>query len=102
MPRTDPHQRALHLAGAAALFNNLVVAAHLGLHIGTLLLPDPSDPCLLATAPPTGARRVTPGGAGRPGSGTSGPCTTGPAPTTLETDIQIGRQNHGPHCCRRS
>ncbi|MDH6514396.1 nitroreductase [Streptomyces sp. SAI-208] len=49
MPRTDPDHRALHLGCGAALFNLRVAAAHEGLHTETLLLPDPSDPVLLAT-----------------------------------------------------
>jgi hypothetical protein len=49
MPRTDPDHRALHLGCGAALFNLRVAAAHRGLDTDTLLLPDPSDPYLLAT-----------------------------------------------------
>jgi hypothetical protein len=49
MPRTDPDHRALHLGCGAALFNLRVAAAHLGLDTHTRLLPDPSDPYLLAT-----------------------------------------------------
>jgi len=48
MPRTDPDHRALHLGCGAALFNLRVAAAHLGLDIQSRLLPDPSDPYLLA------------------------------------------------------
>ncbi|MCD7442312.1 nitroreductase family protein [Streptomyces lincolnensis] len=49
LPRTDPDHRALHLGCGAALFNLRVAAAHSGLHAPALLLPDPSDPYLLAT-----------------------------------------------------
>ena len=48
MPSTDPTTRALHLGCAAALFNLRVAAAHAGWNPVTELLPDPSDPQLLA------------------------------------------------------
>ncbi|MFC8431879.1 Acg family FMN-binding oxidoreductase [Streptomyces sp. NPDC057253] len=48
MPRTDPDHRALHLGCGAALFNLRVAAAHRGLDTHSRLLPDPSDPYLLA------------------------------------------------------
>lgn len=49
MPRSDPDLRALHLGCGAALFNLRVSAAHSGLHAGVHLLPDASDPLVLAT-----------------------------------------------------
>ncbi len=54
MPRTDPTTRALHLGCAAALFNLRVAAAHAGWTPVTELLPDPSDPRLLAVVRLTG------------------------------------------------
>ncbi|MFC5812053.1 Acg family FMN-binding oxidoreductase [Streptomyces heilongjiangensis] len=54
MPRTDPATRALHLGCAAALFNLRVAAAHAGWTPVTELLPDPSDPRLLAVVRLTG------------------------------------------------
>ncbi|MFD9389498.1 Acg family FMN-binding oxidoreductase [Streptomyces sp. NPDC060000] len=48
MPRADPATRGLHLGCAAALFNLRVAAAHAGWAAATGLLPDPTDPRLLA------------------------------------------------------
>ncbi|MEV7612758.1 nitroreductase [Streptomyces sp. NPDC089799] len=48
MTRTDPDHRALHLGCAAALFNLRVSAARNGLDARVDLLPDTSDPWLLA------------------------------------------------------
>ncbi|MCX5588966.1 nitroreductase family protein [Streptomyces erythrochromogenes] len=50
LTRTDPHHRALHLGCAAALFNLRVSAARHGLRARVRLLPDESQPWLLATA----------------------------------------------------
>ncbi|MFI1169554.1 Acg family FMN-binding oxidoreductase [Streptomyces sp. NPDC020801] len=63
MRRTDPGHRALHIGCGAALFNLRVAAAHAGLGTDVRLLPDPSDPLLLAAVrlaapaarPPDGA-----------------------------------------------
>ncbi|GAA0630827.1 hypothetical protein GCM10009535_02820 [Streptomyces thermocarboxydovorans] len=49
LPHADPDRRALHLGCGAALFNLRVALAHLGRSPGIRLLPDPSDPDLLAT-----------------------------------------------------
>ncbi|MFF1492039.1 Acg family FMN-binding oxidoreductase [Streptomyces sp. NPDC058304] len=49
MTRTDPNHRALHLGCAAALFNLRVSAAWNGRPVSVRLLPDDSDPWLLAT-----------------------------------------------------
>ncbi|GGS38480.1 nitroreductase [Streptomyces nojiriensis] len=49
MTRTDPNHRALHLGCAAALFNLRVSAAWNGLPVRVRLLPDDSEPWLLAT-----------------------------------------------------
>ncbi|MFE4056624.1 Acg family FMN-binding oxidoreductase [Streptomyces sp. NPDC059096] len=49
MPRADPTTRGLHIGCGAALFNLRVAAAHARLRPVTRLLPDPSDPNLLAT-----------------------------------------------------
>ncbi|WP_053691275.1 Acg family FMN-binding oxidoreductase [Streptomyces sp. WM6372] len=49
MTRTDPNHRALHLGCAAALFNLRVSAAWNGRPVRVRLLPDDSDPWLLAT-----------------------------------------------------
>ncbi|MEU1273730.1 nitroreductase [Streptomyces sp. NPDC005799] len=57
MPRTDPDHRALHLGCGAALFNLRVAAAHHDLHTDTGILPDPSDPYLLATVNLTSTER---------------------------------------------
>ncbi|APU38581.1 Acg family FMN-binding oxidoreductase [Streptomyces sp. TN58] len=58
MTRTDPDHRALHLGCAAALFNLRVSAAQYGLQADVRLLPDASQPWLLASAalerPPDG------------------------------------------------
>ncbi|MFE6910815.1 Acg family FMN-binding oxidoreductase [Streptomyces erythrochromogenes] len=56
MPRTDPQHRALHLGCGAALFNLRVSAARHGLRARVRLLPDPSQPWLLATAAIGGPR----------------------------------------------
>lgn len=48
MPKSDPTHRAVHLGCAAALFNLRVAAVHAGREPVTTLLPDPSDPWLLA------------------------------------------------------
>ncbi|MFF8916732.1 Acg family FMN-binding oxidoreductase [Streptomyces sp. NPDC015032] len=49
MPEADPAARALYIGCGAALLNLRVSAAHLGLETVTTLLPDPSDPAVLAT-----------------------------------------------------
>ncbi|MGP3769843.1 Acg family FMN-binding oxidoreductase [Streptomyces sp. SDT5-1] len=49
MPTTDPDHRALHIGCGAALFNLRVAAAHAGRRSRVRLLPDDSDPLLLAT-----------------------------------------------------
>lgn len=54
MPRSDPDHRALHLGCGAALLNLRAAAAHHGLPARTVILPDPSDPRLLATVHLTG------------------------------------------------
>lgn len=48
MPRADPTTRGLHLGCAAALFNLRVAVAHAGWAAHTELLPDPTEPRLLA------------------------------------------------------
>ncbi|MFJ4422488.1 Acg family FMN-binding oxidoreductase [Streptomyces bobili] len=48
MPRSDPDNRALHIGCGAALFNLRVAAAHAGIAPRTTLLPEPTDPLLLA------------------------------------------------------
>ncbi|MFD7921260.1 Acg family FMN-binding oxidoreductase [Streptomyces sp. NPDC059740] len=48
MPHADPDRRALHLGCGAALFNLRVAAADAGLRCEVELLPDPSDPDLVA------------------------------------------------------
>ncbi|MEW2418715.1 nitroreductase family protein [Streptomyces sp. NPDC046866] len=48
MARSDPEHRALHLGCAAALFNLRVSAARKGLRPRVQLLPDASEPWLLA------------------------------------------------------
>ncbi|MFB6715220.1 hypothetical protein [Streptomyces sp. NPDC056358] len=45
----DPTTRALHVSCGAALLNLRVSAAHHGLDALTTLLPEPSDPAVLAT-----------------------------------------------------
>ncbi|MCC3655374.1 nitroreductase family protein [Streptomyces sp. S07_1.15] len=54
MPLADPEHRALHIGCGAALFNLRVAAAGEGLRPGVRLLPDPSDPGLLASVHLTG------------------------------------------------
>ncbi|WP_412078695.1 Acg family FMN-binding oxidoreductase [Streptomyces xanthophaeus] len=49
MPRADPDHRALHLGCAAALFNLRVSAARAGWEPVVRMLPNDSDPWLLAT-----------------------------------------------------
>ncbi|MFC6064144.1 Acg family FMN-binding oxidoreductase [Streptomyces ochraceiscleroticus] len=48
MPRSDPLHRGLHLGCGAALFNLRVAATHAGLGPHVHLLPDASEPQLLA------------------------------------------------------
>ncbi|MFE7038479.1 Acg family FMN-binding oxidoreductase [Streptomyces atratus] len=48
MPEADPATRALHVGCGAALLNLRVSAAHHGLDAVTALLPEPSDPAVLA------------------------------------------------------
>ncbi|MFD6230324.1 Acg family FMN-binding oxidoreductase [Streptomyces sp. NPDC060232] len=50
MTRTDPDHRALHLGCAAALFNLRVAAAWHRHPVTVQMLPDPSEPWLLASA----------------------------------------------------
>jgi nitroreductase len=46
----DPAGRSLHISCGAALFNLRVAAEHIGFHPRIRLLPDPSDPTLIAVA----------------------------------------------------
>ncbi|MDX3801672.1 Acg family FMN-binding oxidoreductase [Streptomyces sp. AK04-3B] len=48
MPRADPTTRGLHLGCAAAVFNLRVAVAHTGWAAATELLPDATEPRLLA------------------------------------------------------
>ncbi|MDH6136842.1 hypothetical protein P3T37_006273 [Kitasatospora sp. MAA4] len=48
LPRTDPEGRALHLSVGTAVFNLRVAACHLGREPSVRLLPETSDPLLLA------------------------------------------------------
>lgn len=52
LPHADPDNRALHLGCGAALLNLRVALAHEGRHPVTRLLPDPTDPLLLASVQP--------------------------------------------------
>lgn len=54
MPHSDPDARGLHLGCAAALLNLRVAVVHGGWHPVTRLLPDPTDPALLAAVQLTG------------------------------------------------
>lgn len=54
MPHADPDTRALHLGCGAALLNLRVAVIHGGWYPATRLLPDPTDPALLATVRLTG------------------------------------------------
>jgi hypothetical protein len=54
MPHADPDTRALHLGCGAALLNLRVAVAHGGWYPATRLLPDLTDPALLATVQLTG------------------------------------------------
>lgn len=54
IPHADPDTRALHLGCGAALLNLRVAAFHGGWYPATRLLPEPSDPGLLATVQLTG------------------------------------------------
>ncbi|GAB2449076.1 Acg family FMN-binding oxidoreductase [Streptomyces incanus] len=54
LPHADPDHRALHLGGGAALLNLRVALVHEGWHPAARLLPDPTDPVLLASVQPTG------------------------------------------------
>ncbi|MFD5387090.1 Acg family FMN-binding oxidoreductase [Streptomyces sp. NPDC127074] len=49
LPHTDPVLRALHIGCGAALMNLRVAVAHEGWEATTRVLPDPSDPMLLAS-----------------------------------------------------
>ncbi|TJZ59389.1 nitroreductase [Streptomyces piniterrae] len=49
MPHADPDTRALHLGCGAALFNLRVAVVHEGWYPATQVLPDQTDPALLAT-----------------------------------------------------
>jgi hypothetical protein len=55
MPHSDPDTRALHIGCGAALLNLRVAVAHEGWHPETLLLPDPTDPTLVASVRLTGS-----------------------------------------------
>ena len=60
MTRTDPDHRGLHLGCGAAVFNLRVAAAHAGLGTDSRILPDPTDPMLLATVAVTGTGPADP------------------------------------------
>ncbi|KJY26992.1 aromatic ring-opening dioxygenase LigA [Streptomyces sp. NRRL S-495] len=62
LPETDPAGRALHISVGAAVLNLRVAARHLGWAPEVRLLPDPSDPDLLA-----GVRLDTPAAVRLPG-----------------------------------
>ncbi|MFF7725488.1 Acg family FMN-binding oxidoreductase [Streptomyces sp. NPDC008001] len=55
MPHSDPEGRALRLGCGAALFNLRVAVANAGLHPEVALLPDASEPSLLAAVRVTAA-----------------------------------------------
>ncbi|MFC8404891.1 Acg family FMN-binding oxidoreductase [Streptomyces griseoincarnatus] len=63
MPHSDPQNRGLHIGCGAALLNLEVAAVHEGLRPDTSLLPDPTDPALVATV------RLTHAAADRSGLG---------------------------------
>nr|WP_066935021.1 nitroreductase family protein [Streptomyces sp. NBRC 110611] len=54
LPYADPDTRALHIGCGAALLNLRVAVSHSGWYPATRLLPDPTDPALLATVQLTG------------------------------------------------
>jgi hypothetical protein len=55
----DPHGIGLRISCGAALFNLRLAMAHLGFEPETTLLPDPTDPALLATVVAGRQRRAT-------------------------------------------
>lgn len=55
MPHSDPDTRGLHIGCGAALLNLRVAVAHEGWCPETLLLPDPTDPALVAAVRLTGS-----------------------------------------------
>lgn len=55
MPHSDPDTRGLHLGCGAALLNLRVAVIHEGWHPEARLLPDPTDPTLLASVRLTGS-----------------------------------------------
>ncbi|KUO06263.1 nitroreductase [Streptomyces caeruleatus] len=55
MPHSDPDTRGLHLGCGAALLNLRVAVIHEGRHPETRLLPDPTDPAMLASVRLTGS-----------------------------------------------
>ena len=59
LPVADPDGRAAHIACGAALFNLRVSAAAAGAKLGIRLLPDPSQPLLLAEVRLAGRHRPT-------------------------------------------
>jgi nitroreductase len=60
LPTGDPHGRAAHIAGGAALFNLRVAAAMARREAAARLLPDPGQPMLLATIRLAHHHRETP------------------------------------------
>ncbi|WP_442806663.1 hypothetical protein [Streptomyces sp. NBC_01750] len=54
MPHADSDTRALHIGCGAALLNLRVAVIHAGWYPATRLLPEPTDPALLATVQLTG------------------------------------------------
>ncbi|MCC5033861.1 nitroreductase family protein [Streptomyces sp. WAC 00631] len=95
MPHADPDHRALHLGCGAALFNLRVAAAGEGLRPGVRLLPDPSDPGLLASVHLTGTDGAGPeeGGRARPG--------TDPGLAELRPAIPLRHTSRSPFTDRR-
>ena len=55
----DPHGIGLRMSCGAALFNLRLAIAHLGFEPETTVLPDPTDPALLATVAAGQQRRAT-------------------------------------------
>ncbi|MEV0170555.1 nitroreductase family protein [Streptomyces sp. NPDC050803] len=102
LPLADPHRRALYLSAGAAVFNLRVAAAHLGRNPRVRLLPEPSDPDLLATveltattgAPPE-HRRLYPAVVQRHTSRV--PFTGRPVPEPTVADMADAARTEGAH-----
>lgn len=100
MPEADPTGRALHVGCGAALLNLRVSAAHHGLEAATTLLPDPSDPVLLASVRLDDGPGAS-GGRAEEGSAPSTPRSRTGTPAATRSTSRRSPTTYAPASCAR-